>query len=239
MTVKKCAGDDAAIILGFLHRLCRHNDREWFKTHKDEYLEMKEAGERLASRLIALVAEVDPRAASLSVADCTYRIYRDTRFSPDKTPYKDHYGVFVNPPQGKNGETCGYYFHISPTGSFIAAGTGWMSSEVLKAVRRSVYEEIEEYRGIVESPEFRRYFPTVGYDLLKTAPKGYPKDWPWIEYLRPRLFGAEMKVSDDFFRTEGLADRLRPVLAQAYLYNRFINYPIEELLESGVLQNPK
>ncbi len=231
MPTKKKNRDDSEVILDFLRVLARHNDREWFKAHKEEYLEMKEAGERLASLLIALVAEVDPRAASLSVADCTYRIYRDTRFSPDKTPYKDHYGVFVNPPQGKNGDTCGYYFHLSPGGSFIAAGTGWMSSEILKAVRQSVYEEIDEYRSIVESPEFRKYFSTVGYDLLKTAPKGYPKDWPWIEYLRPRLYGAEMKVDDGFFRAEGLAERLRPVLRQAWLYNRFINYPIEEMQE--------
>ncbi len=222
---------DAAMIYRFLRSLRRHNDREWFNAHKEEYLAVKAQADALTEQLIALVAEVDPRAGRLTPADCTYRIYRDTRFSADKTPYKTHIGIFVNPPTGKKGETLGYYFHLEPDESMFIMGTAWLPADKLKAIRQSIYDEIDEYREIVESPDFKRYFPSVGFDPLKTAPKGFDKNWEYIDYVRPRIFGAEMKVADDFYDADALAERLRPILRQAWLYNRFVNYVFDEEAE--------
>lgn len=215
-------------ILPFLKKLAAHNDREWFAAHKSEYDEVKKEAEGLCRDLILLVAEADPRAASLRVSDCMYRIYRDTRFSADKTPYKTHIGIFINPPHGKKGLTMGYYFHLEPGNCFFAAGTiGW-PSEVLRAVRQSIYDDIDEFREIVEDPEFRKYSPEIGFDKLKTAPKGFPKDWEYIEYLKPRTYCTETKLDDDFFDSPGFADRLRPMIAQGKRFNDFINYTVEE-----------
>lgn len=219
---------DTKTIYGFLRELSRHNDREWFHAHRDMYLAAKGEWESLAAMLVTAVAEFDPRAAALRPEDCLYRIYRDTRFSNDKRPYKTHVGIFVNPPRGKKGETLGYYFHLEPGASLVAAGTAWLTPALLKRVRQSIYDNIEEYVGIVESPGFRQYFPSVGFDPLKTAPKGFDRNWEHIEYLKPRNFGAEMRVDDRWFDAEGLGARLRPVLAQAWLYNRFVNFAIEE-----------
>ena len=176
--------------LDFLRRLRENNSREWFTAHKPEYLDVKARTDALANDLIALVATVDPEASRLKVADCTYRIYRDTRFSADKTPYKTHIGIFVNPPLGKKGITCGYYLHLEPDSLLFAAGTIGHPAPVLKALRQSVYDEIDEYRSIVEDPEFRKVFDTIGDDPLKTAPKGFPKDWEHIDYLKLRNFIA-------------------------------------------------
>lgn len=217
-------------IFKFLRELSRHNDREWFQAHKQEYLEVKAKADELTRLLIGLVAEVDPRALRLSVADCTYRIYRDTRFSPDKTPYKTHIGIFVNPQTGKKGDTLGYYFHLEPGNSLICCGTGWMEPRILKAVRQSVYDDIDEYREIVENPEFKECYHELGMDKLKTAPKGYDKNWEYIDYLRPRIFGASSNVPDSFYDLKGLEDRLRPYIHQGWLYNRFINFTIEQVL---------
>ena len=217
-------------IYQFLKDLALNNNREWFQKNKSRYLEVKQKADELASVLIGLVSEVDPRASRLSVADCTYRIYRDTRFSNDKTPYKTHIGIFVNPPLGKKGETLGYYFHLEPGASMVLCGTAWLPPALLKPVRQSIVDEIDEYRSIVESPEFRKCFPVLGYDKLKTAPKGFDKDWEFIDYIRPRTFGAQADVPDSFYELKGLPERLRPYLRQAFLYNRFINYTIEEVL---------
>ena len=103
----------------FLKDLSRNNNREWFLANKQRYLDVKARVDELASLLIGLVSEFDPRASRLSASDCTYRIYRDTRFSNDKTPYKTHFGIFINPPLGKKGETLGYYFHLEPEASLV------------------------------------------------------------------------------------------------------------------------
>ena len=215
-------------ILDFLKILSANNNREWFALHKEEYLEVKRRADDLARRLIALVATVDPEAAPLRVADCTYRIYRDTRFSADKTPYKTHIGIFVNPPRGKKGLTCGYYLHLEPDNVFFAAGTIGHPAPVLKAIRQSVYDEIDEYRSIVDDPAFRRIFPEVGDSPLKTAPKGFPKDWPYIDYLKPRNFVASGPFAPCSLDSDTFETSLLPAVRQAYRFNRFINFTIED-----------
>lgn len=109
-------------IISFLRSLRRHNDRVWFNDNKQRWLDVKAQVEQLTARLIAGVAEFDPDAARLQPADCLYRIYRDTRFSADKTPYKTHVGIYINPPYGKKSPRCGYYLHIEPDNCLVAAG---------------------------------------------------------------------------------------------------------------------
>lgn len=217
-------------ILTFLRTLAANNNREWFHAHKEEYDEFKQLCDKTTERFIALVAEYEPRARYYSVADCTYRLYRDTRFSHDKTPYKTHFGIFVNPPLGKKAESMGYYLHLEPGNCFFTAGTGWSSPKVLKTLRQGIYDEIDEYREIVESPEFRRVLPELGMDKLKTAPKGFPKDWEYIDYLKPRIFGAEGKIDEEIFRQDDWTEKLRIYVAQGQRYNRFCNYYVFEAL---------
>ena len=100
--------------LKFLRDLKRNNNREWFAANRERYEHALQYTRSLTQELIDRIAEIDPSAAMLSVGDCTYRIYRDTRFSPDKTPYKTHIGIFINPPGGKKAPSGGYYFHIEP-----------------------------------------------------------------------------------------------------------------------------
>lgn len=216
-------------IIEFLRRLAAHNDREWFAAHKPEYLAVKDIIDATASRFIALVAEYEPRVAHMQPKDCTYRIYRDTRFSHDKTPYKTEVGIFVNA-CGKKSETMGWYLHLSPGGSFFAAGTGWSSPPVLKAIRQGIYDETDDYRAIVESPEFRRTYPQLGMDCLKKVPKGFPADWEYGAYLKPRLFGAQTPLDNAIFATDEWVEALRPCVEQGALLNRFYNFFVYEAL---------
>lgn len=214
-------------IYSFLRELTAHNDREWFTANRERYLRVKALADDLARAFIDRVAIVDPRAAMLSVSDCTYRIYRDTRFSTDKTPYKTHIGIFVNPPLGKKGLTAGYYLHIEPANTMLCAGSYCLPPELLRELRGEIYANIEEYLSIVEDPAFTALYTHLGMDPLKTAPKGFPKDWPYIDFLKPRHFCADAPLPDDFIDKYGV-EGLDPYIAQAYRYNSFSNFTLDK-----------
>lgn len=220
---------DTKAIYSFIEGLTANNNRDWFNAHREQYLQMNQNLSELAELLIALVAEIDSSAARLSVHDVTYRIYRDTRFSLDKTPYKDHVGIFINPPRGKKSLRNGYYFHLQPGESLIAAGNMPGPTALANAIRKEIYCNVDEYLGIINDPDFKKYFPTVGSDLLVKAPAGFPKDWEHIDLLKPRSFGALSQVPDSFYlESDTLAERLRPILKQMKRINDFVNYSVDE-----------
>jgi len=111
--------------LKFLKDLKKNNNKTWFEKNKSVYLDAKEDAEQLVVQLIEGLGKVDPDVKSLQAKDCTYRIYRDVRFSSDKTPYKVHMGAFLNK-GGKKAPTAGYYFHMQPGGNSMAGGGLWM-----------------------------------------------------------------------------------------------------------------
>lgn len=215
-------------ILDFLSSLQENNNRDWFNAHKDVYLEVKRKVEKLTEDLIGIVSNIEPAASALKPADCLYRIYRDTRFSVDKTPYKNHIGIYINPRGGKKSEYCGYYLHIEPGGCLMAGGSWWPPAPLLKAIRQDIYDNIDEYLGIIDNPEFKAIFPNVGGDFLKTAPKGFPKDWEYIDILKAREFTAIAKISDRQF----VSKKLYEIVAQGFQtlkpLNDFFNFTIEE-----------
>ena len=99
-------------IFDFLRRLRENNNREWFNEHKTEFLELKAGFEGWVGQLIGKIAEFDEEIRGLAVKDCVYRIYRDTRFSPDKTPYKTHMAAYICAPRGRSSVRAGYYGHV-------------------------------------------------------------------------------------------------------------------------------
>lgn len=215
-------------VFRFLKELRAHNDREWFNAHKDEYLAAKKKTDNLTEELIAGLSVIDPDAARLSVANCTYRIYRDTRFSADKTPYKTHIGIFINPPEGKKSLRSGYYVHIEPGASLVCGGNIGLPGPLIKAIRRSIADETEEYLEILNSVEFKSMIQHVGQDPVKTAPAGFSKDWEHIDLVRPRNFTAWTDLPDSFFFGRDVAGRLTEYFAVLKRYNDFINYTIDE-----------
>lgn len=215
-------------ILDFLKELKKNNNREWFNAHKEEYLCVKDKVEILAQQLIAGVAGFDPEATMLTPADCTYRIYRDTRFSQDKTPYKTHIGIFINPPYGKKSNRMGYYLHIEPGNNLAAVGTICLPSKTITAIRQSIFDNVEEYIDIINTPEFKEAYPVVGENCLKTAPKGIPKDWEHVELVRPKDFVASHKLNVSQMCSKDMVNRVVELFRVAKPFNDFINYTIDE-----------
>lgn len=217
-------------VFSFLKDLKKNNNREWFNAHKDRYLEVKSYIDEFTQQVINAMAPIDPRIANLSPSDCTYRIYRDTRFSNDKTPYKTHIGIFICP-GGKKSARCGYYIHLEPNNSLIGGGYWCPESAVLKAIRRDIYDNIEEYLEIIEDPEFKSRYTQVGFDLLKSAPKGFPKDWEYIDLLKPRDYSILAPVGDKFMKAPDAVKHIVSYFETQMPYNRFMDYAIDEMSE--------
>ena len=215
------------IIFQFLKELSLNNNREWFNDHKDDYLKAQTEFENLLTAIIQRISLFDDEIVGIQAKDCTYRIYRDVRFSQDKSPYKLHFGGYING-KGKKSEHCGYYVHLQLGYCLLAGGSLCHPPDILKALRQSVYDNIDEYRSIVEDPAFKKYFPVIGENFLKTAPKGFPKDFKYIDYLKPKEFICSYQVPDEFFLDEKMLDNVSDVFKQLKRFSDFTNYTIDE-----------
>ena len=223
---------DINLIFRFLRDIAAHNDREWFHAHRAYYEEARASFEELTAMVIARIGAWDESVRLLTPRDCTYRIYRDTRFTTDKSPYKTHFGMFINA-RGKNSDHCGYYLHLQPEQSLFAGGNYCPPPALLRAIRQAVYDNMDEFRSIVEDPEFTQYFPTMGADLLKTAPKGFAKDYPFLKYLQPRTYEVCHYVDDDFFLAPDFLDKAEPIFQQMRRFNDFLNYTIDDFIDES------
>lgn len=218
---------NVSFIFQFLKELTANNNREWFQGHKDEYLRAQKEFEELLTAIISRISLFDESIVGIQAKDCTYRIYRDTRFSADKTPYKIHFGGYINA-RGKKSDHCGYYIHLQNDSCMLAGGSLCMDAKILKAVRQSVYDNIDEYRAIVEDPDFKRYFPVIGDTHLKTAPKGFPKDFEYIDYLKCKEYTCTCYVPDDFFMDPGFLDKTEDIFKQLKRFADFTNFTIDD-----------
>lgn len=220
-------------ILRFLDELKINNNREWFAENKTWYDQVRAEFEFLSKDLILEISKFDEDIKHVEVKDCVFRIYKDIRFSHDKTPYKTHFGVFVASAGGRKSQRGGYYLHLDPAGCFVAVGVWSPEPALLKALRQSVYDNIDELNGIRNNPNFSRYFNTFfDEDKLKTVPKGFPKDFPDAELLKLKHYMVEYKLEDALREKEDFVQQVAEIAKQAYPLNRFLNYTVDEVSNS-------
>jgi len=215
------------LILDFLKQLAANNEREWFNSHKELYKAASDEFDKLLTVLIARIGEFDASIRHLQPKDCTYRIYRDIRFSSDKRPYKTHMGGFISA-KGKKSLHCGYYFHIEPEGSLFAGGTYGLTPKQLQEIRYSIYDSIEEYRHIIEGKQFKKYFPTIGEAQLKVNPKGFPKDFAYMDLLKPKDFTVWHFFNDSFFNQPDFIDTWVDMAKVSKPFIDFMNYTVDD-----------
>ena len=145
------------LILDFLAQLPYNNNREWFNAHKDQYLAAHAEFIDFSSQYLARLAQdVDPQLAGLQPKDCVWRIYRDVRFSADKRPYKEWFGVFPAVKGGKKSIRAGYYVHFQPGNCMFAGGIWNPPADLLKALRGEIEANYEEVEEIMAAPAWRR-----------------------------------------------------------------------------------
>lgn len=154
-------------LISFLRDLEKNNNREWFNANKDRYQKAQKTWNSFCEELIGEVGKFDADIAGLTLRDCTYRIYRDTRFSKDKTPYKSHFGVFLAK-GGKKSMHAGYYFHVGtgrgntyPHAHMLASGNYCYDPRAVRILREDISDEWEHFSGEILAKIGRRQFPTV------------------------------------------------------------------------------
>jgi uncharacterized protein (TIGR02453 family) len=211
----------------FLLDLAANNDRAWFTPRKAEYERLlKEPMEELVValderfRARGIPLEGDPRRS-------IFRIYRDTRFSKDKSPYKTNVGASLPWVEGTAGEGRahgnGAYLHFQPGRMFVGGGMYMPDRTRLEAFRRAVVDDPDRVRAALEDPAFLATFGPVGsHETLKRLPPGYPADHPMADLLRYKDVTFGRSMTDEEFLSPSLPDRLADDLATAVPVFRFL-----------------
>ena len=213
----------------YLKALKLNNNRDWFAEHKQEYAALREKFGNDISRLLALMSVYDEELKNLTPKDCIYRIYRDIRFSEDKTPYKTHFGVLMTK-YGRKLNRAGYYLHVEPGGSMLCAGLWFPDPALLKAVRKEICDNYEELMEIMDNPGIKEIYGSFDTEnSLKRVPNGYPKDFPYPELLKLKNFGIVCRLNDSFFYDRNWAEKVSEYFRPAKPMNDFFNFIADEM----------
>ena len=206
-------------LFSFFTDLQQNNNRDWFMDHKPTFkaleTQVKAFGEQLKDQL--------NQHDSIDRFKL-FRIYRDVRFSKDKTPYKTHFGLTWH--RTKPLYRGGYYLHLSPGNSFLACGFWDPNPADLKRIRQEIDIDGEEYRSILNNKRFKSVWGELQGEAVKTAPKGYTKDHPHIDLLRFKQHIFTINYSDSEICQPDFIDRADSVLQAV---RPFVDYMSEVL----------
>ncbi len=187
---------DFKIILGFLKNITKNNNREWFEKNKPKYLIAKNQFEDFLESFHKELLKFDESLVGLNPRKLGFRIYRDVRFSKDKRPYKVNMGAGFSE-HGKMEQEPGYYIHIEPGKCFVAGGFYMPDSEKLSKIRQEIDYNTDRFLKILNNKKFKADFASLDdFDALKTAPKGYPKDHPYINLLKHKSYIVSHNFTD-------------------------------------------
>jgi uncharacterized protein (TIGR02453 family) len=181
--------------LDFLLALRTHNNKPWFQAHRAEYEVARQCFEDFVDDFIQEFRSVEDFEA-LSAKDCVFRIYRDVRFSKDKSPFKPNMGASVAL-GGKHSIRAPYYIHLEPPDkSFLAGGIYMPTPEQLAAIRQAIDRDPSPLTAAINSKSFKKYFGSLSGEKLKTPPRGFASDHPALELLKCKQFIAGHNLSD-------------------------------------------
>lgn len=208
--------------LQFLRTLEKNNNREWFNENKTTYQEAQQDVVSFVEKLIEEMVVFDEEIGKADAKKSLFRIYRDTRFSKDKSPYKTNFGASLG--MGKGSQKAGYYLHIEPGKSFLAGGIYMPESSVLKEIRKEISAFGEEFLTIVEKDKFRNYFRGLSVeDKLKKVPQGFEKDDKMAEFLKLKHYIVTHPVSDEQLFNENAAKEFAKIYKAMKPLNDFLN----------------
>lgn len=211
---------------GFLAAIKQNNDREWFQQHRDAYEQAWQNMKDFTQAIISGLAETDRYiSADIPVAKCLFRIYRDTRFSKDKTPYKTWLGAGISTAGRKlNGPE--YYLHVQPGNSFAAGGYWRPEKDHLTAIRQEVDYNGAELLDILEEPDFKKNCRLDMEDKLKRPPAGYDEHNPYIEWIKLKSFTVLESFKDaELSSTDGV-EKVLQAFRRMYRFKLFLHHAL-------------
>jgi len=213
----------------FLKQLKKNNNREWFNKNKPLYQEALKDFTDFVEELIIGIASFDETIIGLDPKKCIFRIYRDIRFSKDKTPYKTYFSARLIGGNSKCG-AAGYYIHLQPSGTLLAGGIHAPEPILLKVIREEITYNSNEFKEIISAKTFKTNFKEIWGEKLKTAPKDFDKEDPMIEYLRFKDFIIKHNVADGKVLARDFVKHCTIIYKTMLPFNNFVNAPVKELI---------
>jgi uncharacterized protein (TIGR02453 family) len=209
--------------LEFLTALIKNNNREWFAANKATYEKARENVVEFAAALLTELHKMDPEIDdAIDPKKSVMRIYRDIRFSKNKTPYKNNFGISV-PTKGVRNGGAEYYMHITPGASFIGGGYWMPENEHLKKIRQEIDYNAADLKKIIDEPEFVTLFGDFRkQEQLKTVPREYSADNENIELLKLKSFVAWHKITDKELTKADVVENITHICTKIYPLNVFL-----------------
>ncbi|MGB4291861.1 MAG: DUF2461 domain-containing protein [Bacteroidales bacterium] len=208
----------------FLKALASNNNRDWFEANRSNYETAKKNFEVFVQAFIDRITEFEPVLKGLESKSCIFRINRDIRFSNDKSPYKTNFGALIIRGGRKNiHRFAGYYIHLEPGEYMIAGGAYLPPAEWLTAIREKIAEQPEEFLKIIEDKDFKKYFGELDDEKLKSAPRGFDPDHPYIELLKFKSYTVVNYISEKKVLSPDYLDYVVKVAKVLKPFNDFFN----------------
>jgi uncharacterized protein (TIGR02453 family) len=217
-------------LFAFMKELKRNNRRDWFDANKERYKRS------VVEPMSAFISAMDTRMARVS--DCftadprphggsMFRIYRDTRFSKDKSPYKEHVAVHFRHMAGKDAHAPGFYMHFEPKEVFFGGGIWMPPGPVLRQVREAIDGDGKGWKSATRSPSFRKRFGEIQGESLKRPPQGFDPDHPLIDDLKRKSFFAVQQVEPAFALTPRFTAEVEKAFVALRPMMRFLTESLE------------
>jgi len=214
--------------LKFIKDVAENNDREWFAANKERYETARADVLSFVEELIPVLAAIDPAfSVDTPAKKCLMRIYRDVRFSKNKDPYKNNFGISFHVKSNgvPNPE---YYLHLQPGKSFFGVGFWMPEAPVLKKIREEIDYNTTEFLEIIEGESFNSTFSLSKDDTLKNAPKGYEIDHPQINWLKLKSYIAIYPLTDKDILGAGINDKLKNAFQSIQPFVRFLRNAVSQ-----------
>ena len=208
----------------FLRELAAHNERDWFQANKDRYLR------QVQEPALAFIADFAPRLARISkrfVADprpqggSLFRIYRDTRFSKDKAPYKTHLAMRFGHEAGSDVHAPGFYLHVEPANSYAGVGLWRPEAEAARRIREAIVADPARWKRAAHGKAFTGTFTKDGESLAR-PPQGFPADHPLLEDLKRKDFIGGTRLTEKIVRSEDLVTHFAGLCQTASPFVKFL-----------------
>ena len=214
----------SALVFNFLKKLSKNNNREWFTENKDQYITAQQNVLNVVETLIEKIGEFDEEMLKIDAKKSLFRIYRDVRFSKDKSPYKTNFGAGLG--MGKGNKISGYYLHIEPGKSFLAGGVYQPETSVLKEIRKEISMNAKEFQEILGQDDFRNNFRGLSVEgKLQRVPNGFEKDDPIAEFLKLKNLIVVHPISDDALMEENATNNMAKIFQSMKPLNDFLSAP--------------
>ncbi len=216
-----------ASTLDFLRLLDQNNNKLWFDENRKLYEAAKQDFEQLVGEILQHNVSLIPELEGRKPKDCVFRIYKDVRFSKDKTPYKNNFGAAFGKTD-KKVNSAGFYLHLQPNNQSFVGGGIWMpDATLLKQIRQEIDYNFEEFSTLLHKDDFKKTFGGLDKsEQLKKCPKGYSEDNPAIEYLKLKSFTTAAGISDKDMLNADLVERISDYFKTMKDFIDFLNRSI-------------